>query len=273
MKLKIVAVIAVALVSINVSGQSSPKLVEEMLVKTGSKDIFGNLDAMIASKIEEKKNSFATPEQFDQFKTIMTSGLTSKNAEKYFSEYFEKYTTEDSLKLVITLYNDPFMQEFNRMEKESSSPEKKNEMIAFFQKLKDNPPAQGRVMQLVSLNNEMKTSEMMVKLIQNLALSMVRGMNSTQPADKKVSETEMKSNMEASFPADIQQRMTNQLVGAMLFTYQNVPDEKLNRYIETWKTAGGRYCIRTIMNALDYSFSKMGEITGSSLSVLAKEKK
>lgn len=273
MKLKIVALIAVALVSINVLGQSSPKLVEEMLVKTGSKDMFGNLDAMIASKIEEKKNSFTTPEQFEQFKTIMTSGLNSKNAGKYFSEYFEKYTSEDSLKLVITLYNDPFLQEFNRLEKESSSPEKQNEMVAFFQKLKDNPPAQGRIMQLVSLNNEMKTSEMMVKLIRNLALSMVRGMNSTQPNDKKVSETEMKSNMEAAFPAGFQQQMTNQLVGAMLFTYQNVPDEKLNRYIETWKTPSGRYCIKTIINALDYSFSKMGEITGSSFSVLNKEKK
>jgi len=273
MKLKIVAVIAIALVSINVLGQSSPKVVEEMLVKTGSKDLFSNLDAMIASKIEEKKNTFSTPQQFDQFKTIMTSGLNSKNAEKYFIEYLEKYTREDSLKLVITLYNDPLMQEFNRIEKESSTPEKQQEMMAFFQRLKDNPPAQGRIIQLVSLDQEMKSSEMMVKIIQNLALSMMRGVNGTQPGDKQISETEIKNNLEAAFPAGFQQQMTNQLVGSMLFTYQNMPDEKLNRYIETWKTPTGKYCMNMILKALDYSFSKMGEMIGSSISVFDKSKK
>jgi hypothetical protein len=273
MRLKFIAVVAVVLVSVNAFAQSSPKLVEEMLVQTGSKDLFGSLDAMIAAKIEEKKNTFAEPQQFDQFKTMMTSGFTSKNAGKYFAEYIEKFSREDSLKLVITLYKDPFMQEFNRLEKESSTPEKQKEMVAFFQKLKDNPPAQARIMQLVALNQEMKTSEMMIKLFQNLASSMVRGVNNSQPKDKQVSEAEIKSNIAAAFPASFEQQMTNQLVGSMLFTYQNVPDEKLNRYIETWKTPTGKYCMGLILNAMDYSFSKMGEITGSSFTVLDKGKK
>ncbi len=273
MKLKFIAVVTVALVSLNAVAQSSPKLVEEMLVQTGSKDLFGNLDAMIGAKIEEKKNTFAEPQQFDQFKTMMTSGFTSKNAEKYFTEYIEKYSKEDSLKLVITMYKDPFIQEFNRLEKESSTPEKQKEMMAFFQKLKDNPPAQARIMQLVTLNQEMKTSEMMIRLIQNLAVSMVRGANKAQPKDKQISEAEIKSNMAAAFSASFEQQMTNQLVASMLFTYQNVPEEKLNRYIETWKTPTGRYCMGLILNAMDYSFSKMGEVTGSSFTVLDKGKK
>jgi glutamyl/glutaminyl-tRNA synthetase len=273
MKLKLIAVIAVALVSMHVLAQSSPKLVEEMMVQTGSKDMFGNLDAMIASKIEEKKSTFTEPQQFDQFKTMMTSGLTSKNAEKYFTEYLEKYSKEDSVKMVITLYKDPFMQEFNRIEKESTSPEKQKEMMAFFQGMKDNPPAQGRIMKLVSLNQEMKTSEMIVKLIQNLAVSMMRGANNSLPTDKQVSEAEIKNNIATALPASFNQQMTNQLVGSMLFTYQNVQDEKLDRYIETWKTPTGKYCSNLILKALDYSFSKMGEITGSSFSVLGKDKK
>ena len=273
MKLRLVTVITVALVSMHVMGQSSPKLVEEMLVKTGTKGVFANVDAMLASKMEEKKSSFTEPLQFDRFKTIMTLGFNSKNANKYFTEYFEKYSNEDSLKMIITLYNDPFMQEFNRIEKESSTPEKQKEMIAYFQQMKDNPPAQARIMQLVSLNQEMKTSEMIVKLFQNLIVSMARGANNALPGDKRVSEVELKNDIAKSIPANFQQQMTNQLVASMLFTYQSVPDEKLNRYIESWKNPTGKYCINLIMKAMDYSFSKMGEITGGSFSVLDKDKK
>ena len=269
-KLRLVAVIALVLVSMHTMGQSSPKLVEEMLVQTDSKSLFANLDAMLASKMEEKKSTFTEPNQFDQFKTIMTSGFNSKNADKYFAEYIEKYSNEDSLKLIIVLYKDPFMQEFNRIEKESSTPEKQKEMIAYFQKMKDNPPAQARIMQLVSLNQEMKTSEMIVKLFQNLVVSMARGANNALPVDKQVSEVELKNDIAKAIPANFQQQMTNQLVGSMLFTYQNVPDEKLNSYIETWKKPTGKYCINLIMKAMDYSFSKMGEITGGSFSVLDK---
>jgi hypothetical protein len=266
-------VIALVLVSIHAMGQSSPKLVEEMLVQTNSKDLFANLDAMLASKMEEKKSTFTEPQQFDQFKTIMTTGFNSKNAEKYFTEYIEKYSNEDSLKMIITLYKDPFMQEFNRIEKESSTPEKHKEMIAYFQQMKDNPPAQARIMQLVSLNQEMRTSEMIVKLFQNLVASIVRGANNSLPRDKQVSEVELINDISKASPANFQQQMTNQLVGSMLFSYQNVPDEKLNRYIEIWEKPTGKYCIDLILKALDYSFSKMGEITGGSVSVLDRERK
>jgi len=38
----------------------------------------------------------------------------------------------------------------------------------------------------------------------------------------------------------------------------------MNKYIEVWYTPIGKYGINQLLNALDYSFSKMSEITGSS---------
>ena len=264
MKNKLVTSVIVALISINTFAQSNLKTVDQVMVLSGIKDQLSRLDGTIASKIEEKKSTFATAEQFEQFKKIMTTGLNSQNALKYFAEYLEKYSKEDSMKLVVTFFDNPFMQEFNRIEKEAASPEKQKDMAAYFQTLKDAPPAQGRIQQLVTLNQEMKSSELTLKLVKNLILSMIKGANYNQPKDKQISDEEIKSKLATSLPANFEQQMTNQIIAYALFTYKDVSDEKMNKYIEVWYTPIGKYGINQLLNALDYSFSKMSEITGSS---------
>lgn len=264
--------ILVALLSLNAFSQSSQSTVDKVMVLSGMKEQLSGLDAMIASKIEEKKTTFSTPEQFEQFKTIMTTGLNSKNASTYFTEYLEKYSKEDSMKLVVTFFDNPFMQEFNRIEKVAASPEKQNEMAEYFQTLKNIQPAQARVQQLVILNQEMRTSELTLKLVQNLILSMIKGANFNQPKDKQISDEEIKNNLTSSLPANFEQQMTKQIIAYSLFTYKDVSEEKLNRYIEVWKTPTGKYGLDRLLKAFDYSFSKMSEITGSSFSILDKGK-
>jgi len=66
--------------------------------------------------------------------------------------------------------------------------------------------------------------------------------------------------------------LTNQIFAYALFTYKDVPDDKQNQYIVVWKTPTEKYGLAQLLNALDYSFSKMSEITGSSFSILEKNK-
>ena len=270
--MKIAASILVLFMTLTVFAQSNPKTVDQVMVLSGLKDQLSRLDITIASKIEERKSTFSTPEQFEQFKTIMTTGLNSKNASTYFAEYLEKNSNEDSMKQVVKFFENPFMQEFNRIEKEAASSEKQKEMAAYFQALKNTPPEQVRVQQLVTLNQEMRSSELTAKLVKNLILSMIKGANYNQPKDKQISDEEIKSKLATSLPSNFEQQMTNQIIAYALFTYKDVPDEKLNLYIEVWKTPTGKYGLDQLLNALDYSFSKMSEVAGSSFSLLNKSK-
>jgi len=138
--------------------------------------------------------------------------------------------------------------------------------------LKNTPPEQVRVQQLVTLNQEMRSSELTAKLVKNLILSMIKGANYNQPKDKQISDEEIKSKLATSLPSNFEQQMTNQIIAYALFTYKDVPDEKLNLYIEVWKTPTGKYGLDQLLNALDYSFSKMSEVAGSSFSLLNKSK-
>ena len=118
----------------------------------------------------------------------------------------------------------------------------------------------------------MRSSELTAKLVKNLILSMIKGANYNQPKDKQISDEEIKSKLATSLPSNFEQQMTNQIIAYALFTYKDVPDEKLNLYIEVWKTPTGKYGLDQLLNALDYSFSKMSEVAGSSFSLLNKSK-
>ena len=273
MKMKFVIYMVVALFSMNLMAQSSQKTVAEVMQQTGLNDQLLQLDEMIQSKIEEKKSIFPKPEQFEQFKKIMTSGMNSTNANKFISEFLEKYSNEDTLKMVVAFYRDPLMNEITRIENESSTTAMQKEVPAFFENLKTTPPSPVRVQQLTSLNKEMNGTEITVKMIQNVILAMIKGVNNTLPKDKQVSDTELKSEMDSFFQAGFAKQMNDQLIAYSLFIYKDVSDEKLNHYLKVWNTPTGKYCMNQILKAYDYSFSKMGEITGGSMSELETSRK
>ena len=251
--------------------QSKPETVREVIIKTGIIDQLQAIDGLIAVKLDEKKSMFDKVEDFERFKVIMTSGMNSKNAQKYFEESLIKNSREDSLKMVISLFADPFVQEFNKLEKEASLPEKKPEMTAYFQSLSTTPPPQNRIQQLVALDKELKTSELTYKIFQNVILSMIKGGNAAMPAGKQMKDEEIKEALSKAVPANLDQILLNQTVAMSLFTYKNVTDENLNKYLEIYKTPAGKYCIAKFMDAFDYSFTQMGNATGNSLSTLEKK--
>ena len=273
MKIKFVTCIAVALFSMNIAAQSSQNTVAEVMQQTGLNEQLPMLDEMILSKLEEKKSTFPKPEQFEQLKRIITSGMNSANAKKFITEYMVKYSNEDSLKMVVKLYRDSFMQEITRIENESSTPAMQKEVPDFFENLKTTPPSPVRIQLLTSLNTEMKGTEITVKMIQHVIVSIIKGANNILPLDKKMSDTELKSNMDSFFQPGFSQQITNQLVAYSLFIYRDVSNEKMNRYLEVWKAPTGKYCMDQIFKAYDFSFSKMGEITGGSMSELETSRK
>lgn len=270
MKIKIYSIIASTFIACISFAQSSHQTVEELMQKSGSTGIFQQFDEMTASKIAEKRSLFQNDEDFNKFSTAMKSGFSSKDAEKFFMEYFERNTNEDSLKSVIKIYNNQFMQDMNKLETEASSPAKQQDQLLYFQGLAENPPTQERLNQLITLNNELGTSEMVVSILNNIMISMAKGLNEVQPKDKQISMDELEQKIKSSLPADFGQQMTNQIIAVALYTYKDVSNEKLNKYIAVWQTPTAKYFSSNTLKALDYTFSEMSKNMGKSLNSFVK---
>ena len=102
---------------------------------------------------------------------------------------------------------------------------------------------------------------------------MAKGGNLSQSKDNQISEEELTKQLSTAFPADFSNQMANQTVAEMLFTYKDVTDEKLNKYLEISTTPTVKYYIKKTFEAYDYSFSKMGELVGGSFKELEKTEK
>lgn len=265
-----ISVLTVLLFSLTTVAQSSKQTVEEVLVKSGSSTMFKQIDGMLDSKIDEKKNTFENENDFNKFKAIMRSGFSSTKAEGYFIDYFAKFANEDSLRNIIKIYNNPLMQEIAKLEEEANSPLKKQEMQDYFAGLKNNPPSQERIQSLIRLNNTVSAAEMTVKLIENMVFSMAKGANEALPKAKQVPLNELNEKLKNVFPESFKQQMTNQLIAMWLFAYKDLDNNKLNQYIQVWESSTGKYFSKSSLDALDYTFSRMGEDVGNSLSTLAK---
>ena len=263
-------ILTVLFFSLTTIAQSSKQTVEEALAKSGSSAMFKQLDGMLDSKIAEKKTTFENENDFNKFSSIMRSGFSSTKAEAFFIDYFVKYTNEDSLKNIIKIYNNLLMQEMTKLEEEANSPTKQQEMQDYFAGLKNNPPSQDRIQSLMRLNSTVGASEMTVKLIENMIFSMTKGANQAQPKAKQISQDELEKSLKNIFPESFKQQMTNQIIAVWLFTYKDVDNDKLNSYIQTWETSTGKYFSKATLDALDYTFSKMGEDVGNSLGGFVK---
>jgi hypothetical protein len=213
------------LISADIFAQSNLETVNNLLQATGINKELQQLDAIFTAKIAEQKASFENEVSFEKFVQVMRSGFNSKNAEKYFIEYITLKGNEDSLKNVISMYENPLMQEMNKKELEANDPSKQQEKITFFQNMKDNPLSQERIQLLISLNKNLGASEMTVNLLKNVMFSMANGVNLNLPTEKQISEEELKKNFQAGFPANFKQQMTNQVVALSMYTYKDIDDE------------------------------------------------
>jgi len=272
MKIKISICALFVSLCLQVYGQSTQQVVHELMEKSGSTSLFKQLDNLLYSKLEEKRSSFKNDEDFKTFVALMKTGINSMDAEKYFVDYFELKTNEDSLKKVIALYNEPLMIEMTLLEVSTNDPSQQQDQQSFFEGLKKNPPSQTRIQQLVLLNNELGTSELLSKMFTNMALSMAKGFNSVQPAENQVPLNELKEKIQSTFNSDFSIMMTNQIIALSMYTYKSVDDSKLNEYIKVWQSPVGKYFVKNTYNALDYSFSKMFEQLGSSMKIFDKSK-
>jgi hypothetical protein len=268
-KIQISALI-VLFFSLTAIAQSTKETVVDILTKSGSMALFKQIDAMIDSKISEKKAAFKNEEDFIEFNKMMKSGFNSTKAEAYYMEYYLKFANEDSLKNIIKLYNDPLMLEMSKLEEEANLPSKQKEKQDFFAGFTNNPPSKDKIQSLLRLNSAINASEMTVKLLENMILAMAKGANQAQLKDKQISDEEILKNLKNGLPENFSQQILNHLVAAWLFTYKDVNDENLNKYIQTWESPSGKYFSKSTLEALDYMFSKMGEEVGKSLGGIVK---
>ncbi|PWJ39126.1 hypothetical protein [Sediminitomix flava] len=257
--------IILTLLTSQVFAQTPKETVAEVLEKSGSLVQFNQIDAMIDAQVAARKAGFENEEDFEKFSKFMKSAFNSESLKRDFISYFEQKANEDTLQIVSEIYENPLVVKMKETETSANDPSKQAEMLAFFQGFQSSPPSPERAQLVVELHKELGTAEMTVSIMKNMIVSIAKGANTLQPEDKRVSEDEILKGIASAFPAGFEQQLTSQLVAMSIYTYKDISDADLEKYVAVWKDPASKYFINMTMEALNYSFSKVGENMGKEM--------
>lgn len=269
MKQKMFLVAIVVMAASLLQAQSAKQLAREVYQNSGMNSIVKVLDQQFANQMNMNP-TFATKPEAEPFKKAMLGVMSAKNIEKYLLDYLEEEVPLEELETMAGIYKDPFVNEFTALELSVQQPEKQQEMAAYKTQLVTNPPSAERLKLIDQLIENQNTAETTKEMTLGMVMAMMRGGNALQPEDKRMNEEQMMERMNQAFPANFETMINEAIQSNSLFIYKDVPDDKLAKYVAIWSSEAGKTTMANFMNAIQFSFEKVGEQMGKSLASVKK---
>ncbi len=253
------ALLIFALISINAFAQSSRETVVELLNVSGCLDAIIQIEQMLDFHIINKKSLFENKEDYQEFVLLMKEIYNSQNAKKYLIEYFKNNTNEDTLNELIKAHNNPIFKEMRNIELRILDSTRKQEIIDYFQNYDKYPPPEDRKNKIINLDKVLGISDFTIRMDKNNDISIEYGINLLKPKDRQITIDEIIKKIESDITEEYKEIKKYDNMKYYLLIYKDVSDDKLNEYINYWNTPIGNYFNIYIMNAYDYTYSKLNE--------------
>jgi hypothetical protein len=249
----------------SVFSQVDEDIAEKFMEITGIEREIVQLDQIFKSQIYEKKQQFDNQKNFELFSNAMQKSFSSNRTMFYFKEFLIQKASQDSLSKIISIYNSPLMKRMSEYESKSANPKYKNDIVMYFKGIKNNPPNQKRTDLILNLNDELKTAELTEILLMNIVKSIMVGMNNMQEREKRMSDDEINNSLNEMLPEGFDDKLKNQIITMSYYTYKDASNSDLTEYIKILKRPISKYYYITVVEALNYTFTNMGEDMGEEI--------
>ena len=225
MKIKYFLILITLFLSGKVISQSNIKTVESFIQKTKIDLELNQINSILGNKVESKRSEISSKEDFLKFSKIINENFNSKKGTYYLKEYFLNKENDISLNLIIDLYNKPLMVKMSNYEIESINPKNKENQIAFFKGMKENPPKKSRVELLLNLNETLRATTRTKNLLEEIMISFYKSYNLIKEEQDLIKLNDLKLKISSELPPNLSQSITNQGRGSheeKNYTSQNI---------------------------------------------------
>jgi hypothetical protein len=158
---------------------------------------------------------------------------------------------------------------FTALEIEAGRAEAQAKMQAYAQSLMNNPPPESRQAIFESLQDALHTTEGATQLLMNMNLAIGIGFLDGGPEIDEAAIRKLRDTLETD-----RARMTTEVGPLMLvvlmYSYRDVPDADLQRYIDFARSPAGDRYHRAMIDGMDRALSAAGVRLGQELSRLSK---
>ena len=250
--------IVLLIASVIAHAQNQNKLIQTLYIKSGIDKQVRQLPQLI------RVNVLQAFEQDDRTKEIPrhTKLAISGSVQQAFSPDRFKQTiikevrasmTVKDLDTVLKWLDSPLGKKLTRLEEAASTPETLSKVKEFAARLQQSPPTETRLNILRRLDAAVKATEANVEIVMNtqlaVAFAVVKSLPQEQQGSLKAIAAELKKNR-----PQVEAAMKSQTLIFSLYTYQNLTNAELERYIRFATSPAGEKYHRATLSGFKKAF-------------------
>lgn len=184
--------------------------------------------------------------------------------------HISKNMTDDQMKKVLDWHTTKIAKKITQLENAAATPEGQKSMVAYAQQLSKNQPEQAYIAQIQQLAVASKSVDLAVEIASNMQFSMGAGMAMATSGDKAVDLDKLAAQVEKAKPG-LQQQLSQYILISMLYTYKDLSEQELNRYIEFASSPAGSKFYTAMFGGIDKAFTEVGRRYGKALGEYFKQ--
>ncbi len=225
------------------------KLVNKYIEISGLDQMLSTFPDQIDTMFSQKTLTSKQSETEKKVAAIMKESFDIVLVKKNLNSFLLQNTDINFFNNLINWLETPLAQKIKGEELSSSGPNSQAELLRYVAGLQTNPPSQDRITIIQAVERTTKLSE----LSTYIAIETIRGMlvsfNFTLPEDKRKSMGEIEEEIKAIKPA-IQNSLRQQMILTSFYSYRNISNEELIKYIEFYKSNTGKAEIIVVGKAI-----------------------
>ena len=250
--------IVLLIASVIAHAQNQNKLIQTLYIKSGIDKQVRQLPQLI------RVNVLQAFEQDDRTKEIPrhTKLAISGSVQQAFSpDRFKQTiikevrasTTVKDLDTVLKWLDSPLGKKLTRLEEAASTPETLSKVKEFAARLQQSPPTETRLNILRRLDAAVKATEANVEIVMNTQLAVAFAVVKSLPQEQQGSLEAIAAELKKNRP-QVEAAMKSQTLIFSLYTYQNLTNAELERYIRFATSPAGEKYHRATLSGFKKAF-------------------
>lgn len=224
-----------------------PPELKELYEISGVKSQLWSMEAQMIDSIEEAPVPIPR-ETMDEMISSVEKNFAGEKLEHHALEIIESNWDQDHAETVLQWLRSPEGRRITQLEKTSNTQEASREIEAFAAELENVPPPANRLALIDEVDRAVDATRHSVDAYLATMLAVGITVNSTGPAAADLDINALNAQVE-TVRAQIREPMHQSLRVAMLYTYRDVPEQDLRKYIEVMGSDAGRWYNNTMSAA------------------------
>ena len=255
--------------SIAFSGETEKNtLVFKIMEQSGANEQIRQIPLLVSSALSDNHDlRNLAPESYA---VVEKEAAKLFNAERMIQDvagHLERKLDAKTMEEVLVWLDSDAGRKITAMEKSASTPAGVKAAAEFARRPENATVPQNRLDLVERFVQATKISEAQADVIITMGGAVAAGLNAALPPEKRVTQGDMKREMEAMRPR-LEMEIRKACAVSALFIYKDLEDEELQRYVQFAESPGGRRYHVAVFGAIKESMRKSGLEIGKTLPAL-----